>query len=144
PHDDLKLGLHKTARYCYYPGWHEPGSVTEFTFNRKAYESLPKELQRILDYAAMSVKSLASAEYDIKNAAALRRLRTEFKNNVEILPFPADVIKALKGLSQKVNLAESEKSPMARKVYESYAQFQSLLHDWGNVSEGSYYQLIAG
>ncbi|MGH2625344.1 MAG: TRAP transporter substrate-binding protein, partial [Anaerolineales bacterium] len=22
PHDDVKLGLHKTARYFYYPGWH--------------------------------------------------------------------------------------------------------------------------
>jgi TRAP-type mannitol/chloroaromatic compound transport system substrate-binding protein len=24
PHDDMKLGLHKTARYYYYPGWHVP------------------------------------------------------------------------------------------------------------------------
>ena len=22
PHDDMTLGLHKTARYYYYPGWH--------------------------------------------------------------------------------------------------------------------------
>ena len=28
PHDDMKLGLHNTARYYYYPGWHEPGTVT--------------------------------------------------------------------------------------------------------------------
>src|SRR5262245_45524473 len=26
PHDDMKLGLHKTARYYYYPGWQEPGA----------------------------------------------------------------------------------------------------------------------
>ena len=30
PHDDMTLGLHKTARYYYYPGWHEPGNTTEF------------------------------------------------------------------------------------------------------------------
>ncbi len=41
PHDDMKLGLHKTARYYYYPGWHEPGNTTEFGFNKKAYEALP-------------------------------------------------------------------------------------------------------
>ena len=35
PHDDMKLGLHKTARYYYYPGWHEPGSMPEFGFNRR-------------------------------------------------------------------------------------------------------------
>jgi len=27
PYDDMKLGLHKAARY-YYPGWHEPGTVS--------------------------------------------------------------------------------------------------------------------
>jgi len=31
PHDDMKLGLHKTARYYYYPGWHQPGTMNEFT-----------------------------------------------------------------------------------------------------------------
>jgi len=24
PHDDMKLGLHRTARYYYYPGWQSP------------------------------------------------------------------------------------------------------------------------
>ncbi|PYN49486.1 MAG: ABC transporter substrate-binding protein, partial [Candidatus Rokuibacteriota bacterium] len=33
PHDDMELGLHNTARYYYYPGWHEPGTVSEFSFN---------------------------------------------------------------------------------------------------------------
>ena len=46
PHDDMKLGLQNTARYYYYPGWHEPGTVTEFSFNRKAYDALPADLRR--------------------------------------------------------------------------------------------------
>jgi len=29
PYDDMKLGLHQTARHYYYPGWHEPGTVQE-------------------------------------------------------------------------------------------------------------------
>jgi TRAP-type mannitol/chloroaromatic compound transport system substrate-binding protein len=33
PHDDMKLGLHKTARHYYYPGWHEPGTTLGFGFN---------------------------------------------------------------------------------------------------------------
>src|SRR5215468_3450047 len=44
PHEDMNLGLHRTARYYYYPGWHEPGTVQEFGFNRKAYEALPTML----------------------------------------------------------------------------------------------------
>jgi TRAP-type mannitol/chloroaromatic compound transport system substrate-binding protein len=41
PHDDMQLGLHQAARYYYYPGWHEPGTTTEFGFNKKAYDALP-------------------------------------------------------------------------------------------------------
>ena len=56
PHDDMKLGLHKTARYYYYPGWHEPGTTSEFGFNKKAYEALPVDLRRTLDHAAAAVQ----------------------------------------------------------------------------------------
>ena len=56
PHDDMKLGLHKTARYYYYPGWHEPGSTNEFGFNKKAYDALPVDLRRTLDHAAAAVQ----------------------------------------------------------------------------------------
>src|SRR3989442_4063239 len=93
PHDDMKLGLHQTARYYYYPGWHEPGTTGEFVFNVKAYQSLPVELQKILDYAAAAMHTFEFAEYDAKNIVALHKLRTEFKGKVEILPFPAEVMK---------------------------------------------------
>ena len=39
PHDDLKLGFQNAARYYYYPGWHEPTSIAEFSFNKKAYDA---------------------------------------------------------------------------------------------------------
>jgi TRAP-type mannitol/chloroaromatic compound transport system substrate-binding protein len=56
PHDDMRLGLHKTARYYYYPGWHEPGTMSEFGFNKKAYEALPVDLQRMLDHATAAAQ----------------------------------------------------------------------------------------
>jgi TRAP-type mannitol/chloroaromatic compound transport system substrate-binding protein len=70
PHEDMKLGLHKTARYYYYPGWHEPGTMQEFVFNKKAYEALPVDLRRMLDHAAAAVQVYAHAEFHMKNAIA--------------------------------------------------------------------------
>ncbi|MBE9567764.1 MAG: TRAP transporter substrate-binding protein, partial [Proteobacteria bacterium] len=29
PYNDLAFGLHKAAKYYYYPGWHEPGTTLE-------------------------------------------------------------------------------------------------------------------
>jgi TRAP-type mannitol/chloroaromatic compound transport system substrate-binding protein len=144
PHDDLRQGFYRGARYYYYPGWQDLGVTWEFTVNKKAYEALPVDLRRALDSAAQVVGTLVLAEYEAKNALGLRRLRTEFKDRVEILPFPAPVLKDLRKLAAEVLREESEKSPMARKVHRSYTAFQDLLGDWGRISEGAYHTLAAG
>jgi TRAP-type mannitol/chloroaromatic compound transport system substrate-binding protein len=142
PHDDMRLGLHHTARYYYYPGWHEPGSVLEFSFNKKAYEALPVDLRRILDHAAAAVQVYGLTDYHTKNAIALDRLRTEFKGKVDILRLPAPVLRDLKKLAAEVVREESEKTPMARKVYASFTKFQALVGPWDHVAEGAYHQLV--
>jgi TRAP-type mannitol/chloroaromatic compound transport system substrate-binding protein len=142
PHDDMKLGLHQTAKYYYYPGWHEPGTTGEFVFNKKAYDGLPVDLRRMLDYAAGSIHTFEFMEYEAKNVVALQKLRTEFKGKVEIVAFPAEVMKDLKKLAVEVNKEESEKSPMAKKVHDSYNKFQAAIGPWHVMSETAYYNLI--
>ena len=144
PHEDMKLGLHKTARYYYYPGWHEPGTMNDFSFNKKAYEGLPVDLRRILDHAAAAAQVYNLAVYHTKNAIALHRLRTDFKDKVEVVPFPAPVLRDLRKLASEVIREESEKTPMARKVHASYTKFQALVAPWDRVAEGAYHQLVAG
>ena len=144
PHDDMKLGLHKTARYYYFPGWHEPGTMTEFAFNKKAYEGLPAELRRILDHATAAVQIYGLSDYHTKNATALAVLKTEFKGKVELIQVPVPVLRDLKKLAAGVVREESEKTPMARKVHASFTKFQALVGPWDHVAEGAYHQLVAG
>jgi len=143
PHDDMKLGLHKTAPYYYYPGWHEPGTTLEFGFNKKAYEALPADLRRTLDHAAAAVQVYGLSEFHAKNAIALGRLKTEFKGKVEVLQLPVPVLRDLKKLAVEVVRAESEKTPMARKVHASFTKFQALVGPWDHVAEGAYHQFVA-
>ena len=143
PHDDMKLGLQNTARYYYYPGWHEPGSVSEFGFNKKAYESLPVDLRRTLDHAAASVQVYGLTDYHLKNAIAFERLKAEFKGKVEVLQLPAPVLRDLKKFAAEVVKEESEKTPMARKVHASFTKFQALVGPWDHVAEGAYHQFVA-
>jgi TRAP-type mannitol/chloroaromatic compound transport system substrate-binding protein len=144
PHDDMKLGLHKTAHYYYYPGWHEPGTTQGFGFNKKAYDALPLDLRRTLDHAAAAVSVYGLTDYHAKNAVALERLKAEFKGKVEILPLPATVLRDLKKRAAEVVKEESEKTPMARKVHASYTKFQALMGPWDHVAEGAYHQFVAG
>ena len=134
PHDDMKLGLHKTARYYYYPGWHEPGTVNDFGFNKKAYEALPADLRRTLDHAVAATQVYMLSEYAAKNAIAVERLRTEFKDKVEILPLPVPVLRDLKKLAADVVKETSEKTPMARRVHASFTKFQAQLAGWSRAS----------
>ena len=144
PHDDMKLGLHQTARYYYYPGWHEPGTMNAFGFNRKAYDALPLDLRRMLDHATAAAQVYGLTDYHVKNAIALERLKTEFKGKVEILQYPVPMLRDLKKLAAEVVREESEKSPMARKVHASFTKFQALVGPWDRVAEGAYHQLVAG
>jgi TRAP-type mannitol/chloroaromatic compound transport system substrate-binding protein len=144
PHDDMSLGLHKTARYYYYPGWHEPGTTNEFSFNNRAYEALPVDLRRALDHAAAAASIYGLTDYHTKNATALEQLKTESKGKVELLPLPVPVLRELKKLAAEVIKEESEKSPMARKVHASFTKFQALVGPWDRVAEGAYHQFVAG
>jgi TRAP-type mannitol/chloroaromatic compound transport system substrate-binding protein len=144
PHDDMILGLHRTARYYYYPGWHEPGTVNDFGFNKKAYDALPVDLRRMLDHATAAVHVYALSDFHLKNATALERLRTEFKGKVEIVQFPALVLRDLRKLAAEVIREASEKTSMAKKVHASFTKFQALVGPWDHVAEGAYHRLVAG
>jgi len=144
PYYDMQIGLHKTAQYYYYPGWHEPGTTLDFGFNKKAYEALPVDLRRTLDHAAAAVHVYGLAEHHTKNAIALERLKTEFKGKVEILPLPVPVLRDLRRLAAEVVREQSEKTAMARKVHASFTRFQALVRPWDRVAEGAYHELVAG
>jgi TRAP-type mannitol/chloroaromatic compound transport system substrate-binding protein len=143
PHDDMKLGFHQVARYYYYPGWQEATSVTEFTFNRKAYDALSTDFKRALDAAALATQTLSIGEYSVKNSVAMKKLLTEFKGKVEVTRLPDTLIEQFRKLSAQAAQSEADRSPIAKKVATSYTRFQATTGDWSKVAEGGYYSLLS-
>jgi TRAP-type mannitol/chloroaromatic compound transport system substrate-binding protein len=141
PYHDLRMGFYQAAKYYYYPGWHEPGTVLEFIFNKTAYESLPKDLQHIIDAACAENYVWALAEFDANNGAALQTLINE--HTVQVIKFPDEVLDALRPLALEVVEEEAAKSALATKVNESFKKFQKVVGPWGGISEKSYYDIIA-
>lgn len=74
PVNDLAFGLHKVAKFYYYPGWHEPGSNMEFLINKAAFESLPADLMAIVKVAARAINQDMLDEYTSRNVLALDTL----------------------------------------------------------------------
>ncbi|MBU6954708.1 MULTISPECIES: TRAP transporter substrate-binding protein [unclassified Hahella] len=136
PYNDLAFGLHKAAKYYYYPGWHEPGTSLEFTFNKKAFEALPKDLQAIVEVAARMINQDMLDEYTARNNAALNELVNN--HGVDVRRFPDDVLKELQDISRQTIQEIAEKDPAVKKVYESYEKFRSNVWKYHEISEKAY------
>ena len=141
PLHDLRMGFYKAAKYYYYPGWHEPGTYLEYFFNKKAYESLPKDLQVIIDVACMENEHWVLSQFDARNGAALQTLIYDHK--VELIKFPDEVLGDLRKLAEEVVAEEAAKDAMSKKVNDAFQKFQKVVGTWGRVSEKAYYDIIA-
>lgn len=139
PYNDYKMGFYKVAKYYYYPGWHEPGTVLETFVNKKAFESLPKDLQEVVTTAAMACNLWMLCESETKNNFYLEKMVKE--EGVQLKMFPPDVISKLRAYSTEVLDEIANKDPLSKKVYESFRKFQKQHQAWGEISESAYAQL---
>src|SRR3954468_9866463 len=67
PYDDEKLGFNKVAKYYYYPGFWEGGSMIHVFVNEKKYNELPKQYQAALHAACGEATTWMLAKYDAQN-----------------------------------------------------------------------------
>lgn len=136
PYHDLKMGFYKAAKYYYWPGWHEPGTSLEAIVNKKAWDSLPKDLQAIVTAATYKSNMWMLSEFESKNNAALEELVN--KHHVKVKMFPEAVLKDLKKLSKEVLDELAAKDPASKKVYEHFLKFQKNKNAWDELTEEQY------
>ena len=136
PYNDMALGLHQVARYYYYPGWHEPGPTLELIVNKTAYQSLPADLQKIVEVAARYANQDMLDEYTARNNAALLALQNN--PDIEILKLPDDVLRALHQASDQYLQEMAASDPMTKKVFESWRVFADGAKNYHHISEQAY------
>lgn len=137
PYNDLAFGLHRVAKYCYYPGWQEPGPTLEAMVNQKAYNALPDDLKALVAACCEAVNGGMLAEYTARNQQALDVLVRE--HGVELRRLPDDVMAALKRAAEQVLEETAASDPFARKVYDSLRAYKAQTQAWHAVSEEAYY-----
>lgn len=137
PWNDMAFGFHKAAKYYYYPGWHEPGPALEATINKDAWETLPADLQQIVEVACKASTQKMLDEYTANNNRALNSLVNE--HDVQLRKFPDEVLAALKVTTDSVleDLAETDET--SREIYESFTEFRDQVAEWHKVSEVAYF-----
>jgi len=135
PYNDRAFGLHKAAKYYYYPGWHEPGPTIECMINKDAYNSLPDDLKFIVDMGCKAANIDMLADYTSKNNKALKFLSSK---KIIIKEFPREVLDSLREISIKVIKEIGSTDKITKEVYLSYIKFQEEVTPWTKLSEKSY------
>lgn len=138
PYNDLAFGFYKVTDHYYGSGWHEPGAMLEFTVNEKAFNELPKDLQKIVEVATRAVNQDMLDEYTARNQSALETLKN--KHGIEAKTLPADVMKALKQASEEVIAEQIAADPTFAKIMGSYSKFQEQVAAYHQISEVEYYK----
>ena len=133
PYNDLAFGFHEVAKYYYYPGWHEPGSILEFVVNKDSMAALPEDLQAIVKYASRAANQEMLDEYTARNNAALQSLIDE--HGVQLRRLPDDVLQALWEGTQVAMQDLIASDAMAAKVYASYSEFYKGVRNYHHISE---------
>jgi TRAP-type mannitol/chloroaromatic compound transport system substrate-binding protein len=124
PYNDVSLGLHKAAKYYYYPGWQEPGPMIEMIVNQEAWNSLPEDLKAIVEIACQSVVLDMQSEYNYGNAMALQQLEKD--PSVEIRRYPDDVLALIQKLSMEAVNELSADDEWSARIQESFFDFMAV------------------
>lgn len=139
PYDDEKLGLHKAAKFYYYPGWWEPGPTLEVQINRNAWQKLPKEYQEVLKTAAYEANATMLAQYDVLNQAAMTRL---VAGGTQFVSFSQDILQAAKKVAFDLYEENASQDKTFREIYQQWNQFRQQMLQWHAINEFSYASFV--
>jgi len=135
PAADLGKGLHKVAKYYYYPGWHEPGTILDAFFDKKEWDSLTPELRAIVEYAAATTNMQVLSEFQAINNVAIGKLVDE---GVQIKKYDDSLVNAVAKRAEKVIPNLGAKSADSKILFNHLIDFRNGMVQWGSYSEAAF------
>jgi TRAP-type mannitol/chloroaromatic compound transport system substrate-binding protein len=138
PTSDLRFGAQDVAKNYMMGSYHQAMEFFEIVFNRKRFESLPKDLQAILRYGAEATNT---ANYALAMDNYSRDLQDLInKHKVSVIRTPPDIfaaqLKAWDVLTKKL----SDEDPFFKKVADSQRDWAKRVAYYHFVNNADYAQ----
>ena len=127
---DQAFGLQRITNLCYVPAYAEPGAAVAVVFNQDAWDELPADLQRICEAAAGQAAMEMEAQFDYHNAVSMQQLRDD--DDVEFLPWPEDIVVAMREAWYEVRDELRAESEDVDRVVESYEAYLALARPYSD------------
>ncbi len=136
PWNDSFMKFYEAAKYYYYPGFHEPGSMLALGINKKFWDGLTKSDQVIIESAAGLENDMMMAEYNMKSGTALTQLIKE--QGVELRQFSDDVYDSFGEAAEEVFESVRAHSDLAKRIDDSFKSARADLSGWTKISDQAY------
>ncbi len=136
PWNDSFMKFYEAAKFYYYPGMHEPGSMLAVGMNKKWWDGLSKSDQLIITAAAEMENSVMMSEYNAKNGASLASLIQD--QGVKLRSFSDDIYDAFGDAAAEVYEEVQQHSPLAKKIHESFLKSRTEVGSWAKISDQAY------
>ncbi|MAH83648.1 MAG: ABC transporter substrate-binding protein [Rhodospirillaceae bacterium TMED8] len=136
PWNDSFMKFYEAAKYYYYPGMHEPGSMLALGVNKKFWDSLSKSEKAIVEGAASMENDMMMAEYNMNSGSALTKLVTE--QGVKLRKFSDDVYDSFAEAAEEVFAGVREHSALAKKIDASFVAARKDLGGWSKISDQAF------
>jgi len=136
PWNDGFMKFYEAAKYYYYPGFHEPGSMLAFGMNKKFWDGLTKTQQIIIESCAGLENDMMMAEFNMNSGSALTKLVTE--QGVKLRKFSDDVYDSFGEASEAVFEGVRAHSPLAKKIDDSFRAARKDLGGWSKISDQAF------
>jgi len=127
PSSDMALGFQDVAKAYMLQSFHQRMECFEIIFNKKKYESLPKDLQAILRYAAEAASADMSWKWEKRYPDDLDKL---YKDGVKSYTTPKPILEAQLKAWDKVIDRLSSADPFFKKVIDSQKAWAHRIVDF--------------
>ena len=124
---DKDLGFNKIAKYYYYPGWHQPGSVDVLFVNMDVWNKMTAQEQSMYEAACQT-----SLVWTLNYAPSAQTPQIEeFEADGTIVKrFPDQVLTDLRAATERVLEGEAEKDALYGEAYRSMKAFVESSSRW--------------
>ncbi len=122
--DNYDIGMHEVSDSFLYPSFHSPVGVDDFFVNQKTWDALPDDLKAVLDAAVANWAVYQWEKMYLADAEALKKYKEA--GDVHVV-WPEEDMQQIRQMAKKAWKKWRDKSPMAKKVYESQVSFMEKL-----------------
>lgn len=125
---DKLLGFPDVRKICMTQSYHQAGEHFEILFNKTKFESLPKDIQKIIQYACMAQSADMTWKFYKRNSDDM--IEMEQKKGVKFIKTPKSVLLAQLKAWEKIVEKESKENPFFAKVIKSQKEWAARTVPW--------------